>query len=185
MIIALLGLSIWVYMWGQAPKDALLQQAHLAQMKKAKATAKPAKELTATEVDLNSTKGLPTSALKKKKLSPTKDYLESDKMWDSKLAPFLTETLGLSEQKYTQYNELKNAYRKELTANVARITGKILAGKDSQVALKSKAPLGNIQEVYEAKLEQLLGPNNFDQWKDFREAYNKENLRQGKRKIIF
>lgn len=95
------------------------------------------------------------------------DFQEAGEQMESERIQFVTESLGINEEKIEKHNLLRDQFYQE----TARYWHK---SPMKELSFKERKELLDIEEKYLAQLEKLYGKKNWEKYQDFRQKYNQE-----------
>jgi|GEM_PF-1839684 len=150
--------------------ERLIIETHADTSKKEKPEAKETKPTVATGVkDSESTKKkkseAPFIAMESPELQEAAEKMETERL------EFLSNAIGLSEEKIAQHNKLRDDFYKETSS---------FWGKNSmrELTFKERRQMLELEEKLHKDLEKLHGKKNWERFQKFRESYNQKGFEQ-------
>ena len=139
-------------------------------------------ETHAAPVNVTEAKNSPPEANKapaRKEDSPPPMYLplesqefqEAGEQMESDRVSFLTEKLGMTEEKLAQHNKIRNEFLKETTKFWQKNPMGELSFKERRLMLEK-------EEKFHARLEKIYGKKNWEKYQKYREQYNMKGFKQ-------
>lgn len=120
---------------------------------------------------------LPKSNTEKKKDAPefvgldNHEFQEAGEKMEADRVEFMTETLGMSEEKIAKHNKL----REEFFKKSAQFWQK---NPMRELTFKERRQLIEMEEEFYANLEKLHGKKNWEKYQKFREEYNSRGYKK-------
>lgn len=114
---------------------------------------------------------------KKKKEAPefvgldNHEFQEAGEKVEADRTEFMTETLGMSEEKIAKHNKL----REEFFKNTAQFWQK---NPMRELSFKERRELIALEEKFYSNLEKLHGKKNWEKYQKFREEYNSKGYKK-------
>ncbi len=101
----------------------------------------------------------------------SQEFQEAGEQMESDRVSFLTEKLGMTEEKITQHNKIRDEFFKETTKFWQKNPMGELSFKERRLMLE-------MEEKFHARLEKLHGKKNWEKYQKYREQYNMKGFKQ-------
>ncbi len=163
----LLNLVLAYFMVNHKPKtevverERLIIETHAAPAAQAEVEAKP--QATVKKKELNANAEL--VPLESHEFQNAGEQMEADRV------EFLTEKLGMSEEKITEHNKIRDEFFKETTKFWQKNPMRELSFKERRQMLE-------MEEKVHARLEMLHGKKNWQRYQKYREHYNMKGFKK-------
>lgn len=99
------------------------------------------------------------------------EFQEAGEKMETDRAEFMTETLGMSEEKIAKHNKLREEFFKQ----TAQFWQK---NPMRELSFKERRQLIEMEENFYANLEKLHGKKNWEKYQKFREEYNSKGYKK-------